>query len=150
MKPIVGGVITKGEVSLKYILNQSFVDVVIPEMDSREVVDRNVVVFEAVKELSTQEREYIEEVRQTIGNQFCRRCRYCRPFPQNIDIPTQFIFEGYLNWYKIPNWAKDRYEKLDVKADVCVQCGQCEDKCPYELPIINMLIKVSEAFRESN
>ena len=33
----------------------------------------------------------------------------------------------------------ERYSALPVKASDCTQCGVCESRCPYELPIRKML-----------
>ncbi len=146
MKPIAGGAITEGELSLKYILNKKFIDSAIPGMDTEEIIDKNIAVGKGLSPLSIEEFKTIDLIAKKLGEDFCRRCGYCLPCPQEIDIPTQFIFEAYLNRYQIPDWATDRYGKQSVKAGACIECGQCEEKCPYNLPIINMLKKVDEAF----
>lgn len=146
MKPIAGGAITEGELSLKYILNKIFIDSAIPGMDTKEIIDKNVAIGNNLTALSIDEFNKIDSISQKLGENFCRRCGYCLPCPQGIDIPTQFIFEAYLNKYQIPQWANDRYASLSVDAGDCIQCGQCEDKCPYNLPIIEMLKKVDQAF----
>lgn len=146
MKPIAGGAITEGDLSLKYILNKKFIDSAIPGMDTQEVIDQNVAVGKALKPLSIEEFETIDAIAKELGEDFCRRCGYCLPCPQGIDIPTQFIFEAYLNRYQIPDWANDRYNNQSVKPSACIECGQCEEKCPYNLPIIDMLKKVDQAF----
>lgn len=146
MKPIAGGAIEKGELSLKYILNKQFIDSAIPGMDTKEIVDINVNVGAGLTPVSIDEFKEIDAIASKLGEDFCRRCGYCLPCPENIDIPTQFIFEAYLNRYNIPNWAIDRYNNLSVKASSCIECGQCESKCPYNLPIISMLKKVTVAF----
>jgi predicted aldo/keto reductase-like oxidoreductase len=146
MKPIAGGSFEKGELSIKYILNKEYIDIAIPGMDSYDVVDRNVEVGNNLKDLTPDELNEIKKTSDELGKEFCRRCGYCLPCPQGIDIPTQFIFESYLKRYNLPEWAKERYQNLEIKADACIECGQCESKCPYNLPIIEMLKKVNKAF----
>ena len=148
MKPIAGGAISEGELSLKYILNKEFIDAAIPGMDTKEIIDKNINVGKNLTPLSIDEFNKIDAIAKTLGEDFCRRCGYCLPCPQGIDIPTQFIFEAYLNKYQIPDWANERYASLSVNASDCIECGQCENKCPYNLPIIDMLKKVDQAFSE--
>ncbi|TPB31123.1 aldo/keto reductase, partial [Burkholderia pseudomallei] len=76
-------------------------------------------------------------------NRFCRRCEYCMPCPVGINIPMNFLLEGYYSRYNLKEWSKDRYKSLDVNASNCIECGKCESKCPYELPIREMLKDVS-------
>ncbi len=64
------------------------------------------------------------------------------------DIPLQFVVEGYLTRYNLQDWANDRYNSLEIKADDCVQCGACESRCPYDLPIGEMMGRVSKNFKE--
>ena len=79
---------------------------------------------------------------------FCRRCNYCAPCTVGISIPSAFLFAGYLERYNLADWAKDRYGSMAVKASACVGCGKCETRCPYHLPIREMLKKVAEEFGE--
>jgi predicted aldo/keto reductase-like oxidoreductase len=54
-----------------------------------------------------------------------------------------FLFEGYYTRYNLREWALERYVSLPVKASECTQCGVCETRCPYELPIREMLKQVA-------
>ncbi|MCK5763031.1 MAG: 4Fe-4S dicluster domain-containing protein, partial [Clostridiales bacterium] len=40
----------------------------------------------------------------------------------------------------------DRYSKIENTASKCIECGICETRCPYNLPIIKMMKRVSETF----
>ena len=42
--------------------------------------------------------------------------------------------------------AKARYDAMQYHAGSCVQCGACEKRCPYNLPIRDMLTKVADLF----
>lgn len=146
MKPVAGGAFTNPALSLKYILNQDFITVAIPGMDQIEQVLENAAVGNHLTPLTDDEKLVIDEVVNELGTEFCRRCGYCLPCPQNIDIPLQFIFHGYFTRYNMPEWAKGRFEKLEYSAADCDECGLCETRCPYDLPIRKMLKDVDRTF----
>jgi len=54
-----------------------------------------------------------------------------------------FLFEGYYSRYDLKEWALDRYGALNKTAIDCVGCGACEERCPYNLPIREMMKKAS-------
>lgn len=138
MKPLAGGALKDGNLALRFILENPNVSVVIPGMDHRDQVMENAQLSEAGP-LTPQEREALKEITDQLGMTFCRRCGYCLPCPQEIDIPTQFLMDGYFTRYNLQDWAKERYGGLAKKASDCVQCGLCETRCPYDLPIRSML-----------
>ena len=100
----------------------------------------------ALMRRSARELERAEEIRRELGNNFCRRCNYCAPCTAGISIPNVFLFQGYLRRYGLEDWARGRYGTMPVKAGACVECGACEERCPYQLPIREMLKKVAADF----
>ena len=59
----------------------------------------------------------------------CVYCNHCQPCPAGIDV-------GLVNKYYDLSRAGDRmahdhYGKLAIKADVCLQCGHCDSRCPF-------------------
>ena len=54
-----------------------------------------------------------------------------------------FLFVNYLRKYGLADWAKDRYWSMSATAQDCIECGLCESRCPYDLPIRTMLKKVA-------
>lgn len=146
MKPMAGGAFTKQKLSLKYIINSNLINVAIPGMDSIEQVCENASVGEYSEPLTEEEQEELNKEVEVLGNDFCRRCGYCKPCPEGIDIPNVFLFEGYVTRYNLPEYGKSKYEALPVKATACVRCRKCERKCPYNLPIVNKLKHAVETF----
>nr|WP_300006220.1 aldo/keto reductase [Tissierella sp.] len=146
MKPLAGGAIPKGELCIRFILENEDVTVAIPGMESVDQIRENIKPAQDGQPLTDEERAELLEEASTLGEEFCRRCGYCAPCTVGIDIPGQFIIDGYYTRYNLQNWAKSRYEGLEIKASDCIECGICEAKCPYDLPIIKMMNKVESHF----
>lgn len=142
MKPLAGGAIPKGELCLRFVLENDDVTTAIPGMDSVEQVVENANAGINIRMLTDEERQNLKEEADSLGEEFCRRCGYCAPCSVGIDIPNQFIMEGYYTRYNLQDWAVARYKAMDVRAGDCIECGDCEPRCPYDLPIIKMLKRV--------
>ena len=124
------------------------VTLAIPGMAEAAEVEENVRAAEELSPLAPAEQKKIENIRKELSGNFCRRCGYCAPCTVGIDIPSCFLFEGYLKRYDLAHWAKERYSGMKVKASACIGCGKCEARCPYELPIREKLKAVAAAFGE--
>lgn len=148
MKPVAGGAFEKGEVSIKYVLNNENITSAIPGMETAELVKANAEIGCNDITLTESDLKIIEDTVNALGERFCRRCGYCEPCPQGIGIAGQFVLEGYLLRYDLEEWARGRFAGLEVTAKDCVECGVCETRCPYELPIRDMLKRVSVSFNE--
>ncbi|MEG2143915.1 MAG: 4Fe-4S dicluster domain-containing protein [Oscillospiraceae bacterium] len=65
-----------------------------------------------------------------------------------INIPSNFLFDNYLLHYEgLEEWARGRYKAMEKNAADCIECGICETRCPYNLPIREMLKKVAVDFK---
>ena len=148
MKPLAGGALEDADLALRFIAADPNVSVVIPGMYDVKEIDQNLAAVSDPAALSEEELKKIEEIRQTLGTQFCRRCNYCQPCTVGINISGAFLFEGYLRRYDLVDWARSRYATLPKKAGDCIGCGECETRCPYHLPIREMLARCKEAFGE--
>ena len=146
MKPMAGGALRDGRKALKYILDSPYLNVAIPGMDCIEQVVINSEAADGIK-LTEEEKQDIEKIAKELGNTFCRRCGYCMPCSVEMDIPMMFIMESYFTRYDLKDWSVSRYKSFDVKADDCIKCGICESRCPYELPIRDMLDNVANVFK---
>ena len=140
MKPLAGGALGPAVAALAYILEQDFIDVVIPGMDCPDQVAANCVAVTG--EVSQEDKDKLQQVVDQLGNRFCRRCEYCKPCPHGLNIPVLFLMEGYYSRYNLKDWAWERYHAMDKQAADCVECGICETRCPYDLPIREMLAEV--------
>ena len=146
MKPLAGGAIEDGDLALRFICANPDISVVIPGMASVEEVEKNIKASADPAPLSEEELAKMEEVRKTLGNNFCRRCNYCAPCAKGINISGVFLMQGYLDRYGLEDWARTRYDAFAAKASDCIGCGVCETRCPYNLPIREMLKEAAVRF----
>jgi len=149
MKPIGGGAFSSFAGDALRFISKSPVSTIIPGMGSVQEVVENASVSDDLR-LPLVREQNLMEYSGKIGTRFCRRCMYCLPCPQNINIPEIFIIKGYLDRYNMPERAFKRYKELDVKADSCIRCGICEKRCPFSLPIIQLLIEADQLFNNEN
>lgn len=148
MKPMAGGNLEDGSLALKFIFENENITTAIPGMALIEEVEQNAAVGNELKPLTLEERERAHEIAKELGENFCRRCGYCAPCVKGIDIPSMFVMKGYKTKYNLASWAEERYFANKATAKDCIECGACEKRCPYDLPIRKMLKEVKKCFNE--
>ena len=121
--------------ALRYVLSQD-VAAVIPGLRSINEVDAAAKTGNNYKGLTAEEKRFSFNLYN-----YCRDCGLCMPCPQNVNIPAALRFHNLHEAYGLKEWAKKLYSGLEIKADRCNGCGDCESKCPYNLPIQNKLKK---------
>ena len=148
MKPLAGGALENAGLAMRFIAANDDVTVIIPGMCNETEVEVNVSAVCDKSPLGSDELAEIERIRRELGTNFCRRCNYCQPCAAGINISGVFLFGGYLERYGLEDWARARYATLPNKASACIECGACETRCPYNLPIREMLKKYAASFGE--
>jgi uncharacterized protein len=102
--------------------------------------------------LSPEELAVIDHVReqyQALRAIPCTHCEYCLPCPSGVAIPD--VFEIY-NDLLIPSAGDNGRARLfyswieeEKRAQACIECGECLEKCPQGIKIPEWLKKVHEA-----
>ena len=146
MKPLAGGAIDDAALALRFVAANPDVTLVIPGMATVEEAAQNLAAIENTATISQDEQKRIDALRDSMGTQFCRRCNYCAPCTAGISIYSMFLLQGYYQRYNLKDWSKARYQAVAKKASDCIECGVCESRCPYNLPIRQMLKDVKNLF----
>ena len=146
MKPLAGGAIDDAVTAMRFVVSNPAVTTVIPGMADAAEIAQNAAATADTSPLNDEEQKKIAKIKDLLGTNFCRRCNYCAPCTVGINISGVFLFEGYYSRYNLKEWASDRYSNLSKTASDCIGCGVCETRCPYELPIREMMKKHAEAF----
>ena len=71
------------------------------------------------------------------GSTGCTYCKHCAPCPVGIDIAAvnELLDEVQQNGGVVIDEIAAKYKKLEHHASDCVGCGQCEDRCPFGVPV---------------
>ena len=109
-------------------------------------------VMEAVKylEMTDGERDYAGIV-DGLHNSFdghCVYCNHCLPCPSEIDIAavTKYLDIAKLDENNIPPSIIQHYNALKAHGADCIQCGSCEKRCPFSVPVIKNMEKAAKLF----
>lgn len=134
MKPLAGGMLDNATIAFKYLLQ--FPDVVpLLGVEKMHEIEEVVPLVERPQALTTAEWREIERLRQELGKVFCRRCDYCQPCTEEIPISMVMIFPTIVKRLPPERALSGRWAEAMEKAANCTQCGECETRCPYGLPI---------------
>jgi len=148
MKPMAGGMLEDASVAFKYLFQ--FPDIaMIPGIEKVSEIEEIVSLYEGSHEMTAAEIEKMEQLREELGTRFCRRCEYCQPCQQEIPIAMLMAFPSFVKRLP-PDWylKNPRIPGMMEKAIECIECGECETKCPYNLPIREMIKESYNLFQE--
>lgn len=71
----------------------------------------------------------------------CRCCKTCLPCPDKINIPQ--VCRLYVNAvrYGLRDYARAAYRsKVKVKASACSRCKRCDERCHFNLPVMETVL----------
>jgi len=146
---------TPADWALQWVWNHPEVSVVLSGMSTMEQVKENVASAEVSgpNKLTEEELALIARVRERYRELCpipCTKCEYCMPCPNGVNIPRNFeIFNEGVMYNRIED-ARRMYERLpeEERASACVQCLQCEELCPQQIPISEWMVRVHEVLGE--
>lgn len=137
MKPFAGGALDNATLAFKYL--RQYPDILpIPGIERPEEMEQIAAIMEGPAEMSGEEKSAMERIRQELGNRFCRRCGYCEPCPNGVPTQALMILDSMIKRMP-PSVVVANFAKAVEDAEECTDCGECEEKCPYGLPIREMM-----------
>jgi len=131
--------------AIRYVVENQLISAVTPGVGTMEHLLEDLPAGDPANALSADEIRGLEEQGRSWGLYFCRQCGYCMPCEQEITIPQMMTLQEQLREAKDLSSLKEQYAKFAVKAEACIQCGRCEERCPYGLPIQERLKQLDGA-----
>ncbi|MBN2260909.1 MAG: aldo/keto reductase [Clostridiales bacterium] len=144
------------EWALRYVWNYPEISLLLSGMNTLDQVKENIsfTLNADAESLTKDEISTVYKVKEKYLSKIqvnCTACQYCMPCPHGVSIPGAFKylndafmfekFEMYKNNYLT-------YTKEENRASICVECGECESKCPQNIHIIDELKRIVEIFEK--
>jgi predicted aldo/keto reductase-like oxidoreductase len=142
------------EWGLRWVWNHPEVSVVLSGMSTMAQLKENIRIAEKVTpdSMSSEETEIISKVaaayRQVLKLD-CTGCAYCMPCPNEVNIPVIFSLYNDYFMFKDLNICRIMYNVLMAPEQIasnCEECGECEDKCPQKIEIMETLKEAHDRF----
>jgi predicted aldo/keto reductase-like oxidoreductase len=148
LRGLVPGIDRVPELALRFVLSNPNVTVALSGMSIMQHVEENIVTAADEVSLSLEDARLIQghmERLSEMAKLYCTGCGYCQPCPSEVNIP--YVFELYNMGQVYGLWepARAAYKSMLERgnrgkgADECVECGECEEKCPQNIEIRDQL-----------
>ena len=152
MKPLGTGLLPATP-ALKWLLNQPIATAV-PGVTTLEQLEEDAPVGQRDHALTPADERALVRWQEEMDHVRCRICGECLPCPQEIPIHfvlgTDLMYDHHRtlgpeafrafpwSWAAVEGELKAR-PKTMARLASCTRCGACEPRCPYGLPIMDML-----------
>ena len=147
MKPLAGGMLDNANIAFKYLFQ--FPDIVpIPGIQEIQEIEEIVRVLEGPQKMTKAEEQEMKELRKELGIKFCHRCDYCQPCTVEIRISTVMNSTSFAKRMPAERFFSARFAERMEKAAGCTECGDCEERCPYHLPIREIIAERVQWYQE--
>lgn len=147
---------TQAEWALLWVWNQPEVSVALSGMSAMQQVKENVKTASRsdIGKLTGEELSFIDQIAKEYkktGFIGCTACRYCSPCPEGVNITeiislyNEFYIRSMSDEVKAKYWEHITPES---QAKRCVACGKCEELCPQQLPIRDIIKRATWIFEQ--
>ena len=135
MKPFGGGAITSARSAFAFL--RQYPDYLpIPGIEKASEIDELAAIYNSPNEVTPETTAVWEKMRADLGHYFCRRCGYCGPCPQGVEIITLMTIDTLIKRFPVDRLMSEEWVASGMSSlDKCADCARCEAQCPFELSI---------------
>jgi uncharacterized protein len=129
---------------IHYALAQPGVTCVIPGAAGVEQVEHDLGYFNA----SDEQRDYSAALARSRWNYHgtCMYCNHCLPCPAGLDVSEINKLLNLASSGGDLRKLREVYRQLDARASQCLECGDCEERCPFGVEVMAKMKQAAELF----
>lgn len=148
-----GSGINPVRLALRYLYSLPEATVILSGVSSMEQLKEDIEIFNSMPSgpLNDKELMLVNRVKDLLKSKIvigCTGCGYCMPCPSGVAIPDLFKSYNDVHMFNQLKLSKIFYQDVFTNgkkdASQCTECGQCEEKCPQRLEIIQGLKDVNK------
>jgi len=154
------GARSTAEIALRFVISHPGVSVALSGMTSVQMVEENAAIASLTEPLSEAERQQVQvalERYEGLAALYCTGCGYCMPCPNRVSMPENSRYMNLYKVYGLKERAREMYAVLGqegsrvkgLKADVFLECHECEGKCPQGIDIPERLKEVATSLGQA-
>lgn len=137
MKPMGGGLLSDAGLSFRYL--SQFADIVPdPGIEKVEEIEEIVGIVNKGAEFSAEDAVRVERIKAELGDNWCHRCEYCMPCPENIAISTVLNVRSLFGRMTFERTLSMAGKAMEAARN-CNGCRACVELCPYDLDIPRLI-----------
>ena len=133
---------------IHYALTRPAVGSILCGYDTKEQVDEALSYEEAGED----KKDYASVLSSAPLHSYrgeCTYCGHCKPCPVNLDIAMINKYYDLATMQPgVPESVRSHYMELEHRASECVACRQCEERCPFGVPVADRMKKAGELFEK--
>lgn len=131
---------------IEYALSRPGVVNVLPGCKSVDEIKEAVSYCEASDEDKNYSHIFTGSTRFAMTGR-CMYCNHCKPCASNIDIAavTKYLDLALMS-EDVPESVLQHYNQLEFNAMDCLQCGQCESRCPFGVHVMENMLRAQRIF----
>ncbi len=135
------------QLGLRFVWSNPCVTVALSGMNALDQIEENAATADR-PEMSAAELAQVQplvEQSQSLADLYCTGCGYCMPCPNGVDIPRNFDMYNQGRMFDQVDHARQAYGSSlpeEARASACIQCRECEEKCPQHITISEWMPRV--------
>jgi len=137
MKPLGGGLLDDAGLAFRYLAQ---FDSIVPDpgIEKLHEMEEIVKIANANEPFTEADAKSVERIKEDMGSNWCHRCEYCQPCPQNIGISMALNTTSFMK--RLPSYrAIEMAGAIMENAHNCIACRVCVERCPYKLEVPALL-----------
>jgi predicted aldo/keto reductase-like oxidoreductase len=133
--------------ALDFVWNRPEVSLLLSGMSTMAQLEENIAYAREAQANSLTPADFalLEKVKDEYRNLRpvpCTDCKYCMPCPSKVNIPANFNIYNDTFAFGVEA-SRGGYQWIqNERAELCVGCKQCEEKCPQQIQIAALMPKV--------